>query len=154
MRETGLMERKRNFKTEADLLIVLLMYLSNDTSPAVTATQATVAGIATCTDVSLLKKIKLSADFFQLLNSKLLKVRGIKYSPLQPFNDYNVYAIDASTICEPGSTETDWRLLYSLELATLKCQQFIVTKQDAGESFLNFEANKNGLFLWNRAYGR
>jgi len=154
MHDTGLLSRKRNFKDERDLLRTLLMYLSYDNSLVATSTHASISGIAQCSDVALLKRLRNSADFFEWLNNKLLAKRGLDYAPLTTFRNYNVYAVDASVVSEPGSTGTDWRLHYSLELATLKCHQFKVTRQNIGETFLNFTVNKNDLFLGDRAYGR
>ena len=154
MHDTGLLSRKRNFKDEADLLRTLLMYLSLDNSLVVASTQASISGIAQCSDVALLKRLRKSADFFEWLNNQLLFKRGVDYAPLTIFQKYNVYAVDASVVSEPGSTGTDWRLHYSLELATLKCHQFKVTRQNIGETFLNFTVNNNDLFLGDRAYGR
>jgi len=154
MKDTGLLTRKRNFKTEADLLRTLLLYLSFDNSLVVASTIASVSGLADCSDVALLKRLKNSADFFEYLNNHLISHRGIDYATIDIFKDYNVYAIDASVVSEPGSTGTDWRLHYSLDLATLKCSQYKVTRQDVGETFLNFAVQNRDLLLGDRVYGR
>ncbi len=150
----GAFTRKRNIKSEADLLRILFMYLSDDKSLMVTATQASLGGLAQLSDVALLKRLKLSSEWFQWMTQELLLRRGIKYDAPAKFDKYNIISIDASVICEPGSTGTDWRLHYSLDLFALKCKQFIVTRQDVGESFINYTVNKNDLFIGDRAYGR
>jgi hypothetical protein len=61
--------------------------------------------------------------------------------------------VDATVISEPGSTGTDWRLHYCLNLFNLQCDQFILTQQGTGESFTNFKVSEGDLFLGDRAYG-
>jgi len=79
---------------------------------------------------------------------------GINISPPEQFSKYNIRSVDTFVISEPGSTGTDWRLHYSFELFGLKCDQFFITRQVIGESFINFEIKNNYLLIGNRAYGR
>ncbi len=153
-KELNAFTRKRNIKSEEDLLRILLMYLSNDKSLVATASHATIGGIADISDVALLKRLKSSGMWFNWMCNALLDHRGIKYSPPEKFKNYNLISIDASVITEPGSTGTDWRLHFSLDMFSLHCKQFIVTRQDVGESFTNFKVNKNDLLMGDRAYGR
>lgn len=153
-REQNAFIRKRNIKSEEDLLRILLMYLSNDKSLVATASHAAIGGIAEISDVALLKRLKVSGKWFNWMSNELLKYRGIKYFPPAKFENYNLISIDASVITEPGSTGTDWRLHYSLDMLSLSCNQFIVTRQDVGESFTNFKVNSNDLLMGDRAYGR
>ena len=59
--------------------------------------------------------------------------------PPKIFSGYNIKSVDASVITEPGSTGTDWRLHYANKLFTLQCDQFVISRPDLGESFVNFK---------------
>jgi hypothetical protein len=153
-RQSGAMIRARNIKTPSDLLRILLIHLSDNCSMKETVVRAKLASIADISSVALLKKIKSSSEWFRWMCNELLKKRGISIIPPVHFTKYNIKSVDASVISEPGSTGTDWRLHYSIELFGLKCDQFFITKQDKGESFVNFEVKANDLFIGDRAYGR
>lgn len=153
-KELGALTRKRNVKSEEDLLRILLMYLSDDKSLVTTAAHAAIGGIADISDVALLKRLKSSAKWFNWMTNELLKYRGVKYNTPEIFKRFNLISIDASVISEPGSTGTDWRLHFALDMLSLKCNQFIVTKQNVGESFTNFKIKSNDLIIGDKAYGR
>jgi len=146
--------RKRNFKSPSDLLRVLLIHLADNCSLKETAVRSKYGGIANVSSVALLKKLKRSSEWFLWMCSELLTRRGIILLPPEQLREYNIRCVDASVITEPGSTGTDWRLHYSFQLFGLKCDQFFITRQDKGESFLNFDIKANDLLIGDRAYGR
>ena len=88
------------------------------------------------------------------MSIELLKARGIDLKPPDWLQGFHVKSVDASVITEPGSTGTDWRLHYSLDMFNLQCDQFLVTRPCVGESFLNFNVAPGDLFMGDRAYGR
>src|ERR1019366_2832201 len=45
-----------------------------------------------------------------------------------------VRAVDATTVSEPGSTGTDWRVHYAVNLANLQCDFFELTSVEGGET--------------------
>ncbi len=74
--------------------------------------------------------------------------------PPEIFSKYNIKSVDVSVISEPGSTGTDWRLHYAIKLFDLQCDQFVVSRPDLGESFVNHKINEGDLFIGDRAYGK
>lgn len=152
--QLNLIKRKRNIKTPSELLQVLLIHLADNCSLKETATRAKYGGIANISSVALLKKLRLSSEWFRWMCNELLLKRGIIITPPDIFSKYNIRSVDASVISEPGSTGTDWRLHYSLQLFGLKCDHFLITRQDKGESFVNFDIKPNDLLIGDRAYGR
>ena len=150
----GALVRKRKIKSASDLLRILLMYLTDDNSLKVTVAKAKLCDLVDISDVALLKKLKISGEWFRWMSLEILKYRGVNLTTPTKFSKYNIISIDASVISEPGSTGTDWRLHYAIDLFALKCVQFILSKQDKGESFTNFTVNKNDLLIGDRAYGR
>jgi hypothetical protein len=65
---------------------------------------------------------------------------------------YRVRLVDASMVSEPGSTGSDWRLHYSLNLESLHCDTFEVTDYRTGESLTNFSVLPQDLLVGDRAY--
>ena len=114
--------------------------------------RAKFGGIVSISDVALLKRIKSSSEWFRWMTQELLKRRGVNIIPPDDFKSYNVRSVDASVVSEPGSTGTDWRLHYSIELFNLMCDEFIVSTPKKGESFVNFKIQKNDLLIGDRAY--
>lgn len=152
--ELGLIQRKRKIKSPSDLLRLLLIHLADNCSLKETSVRGKIGGIADISAVALMKKMKLASEWFRWMTNEMIIKRGISLiTPIQ-FSRYNIKSVDASVISEPGSTGTDWRLHYCMNLFDLKCNQFIISKQDKGESFTNFIVNKNDLFIGDRAYGR
>jgi len=153
-RELKALIRRRKFKTPEDLLRLLLVHLVDGCSAREATARAKQNGLVDVSDVALLKKLRASSQWLRWMAINLLKERGVNLLPPDWLSDYNVKCIDASIISEPGSTGTDWRLHYSMDLFSLQADQFIITRQDVGESFKNFEVNPGDLIIGDRAYGR
>ena len=62
--------------------------------------------------------------------------------------------VDATHIREPGSTGTDWRLHYVLQLPSLECDFFEVTDHSEGETYKRLPVLPGDLILGDRAYSR
>jgi hypothetical protein len=153
-KELSILKRKRNIKSTSILLRILLIHLADGCSLRETATRAEEGGLADVSDIALLKRLKGLSEWFRWMSLELIKTRGVELTPPKWLDNFQVKSVDASVITEPGSTGTDWRLHYSINLFDLQCDQFIITRPDVGESFLNFEVNEHDLFLGDRAYGR
>jgi len=153
--DLGLLKRKRNIKSTSILLRIFLIHLADGCSLRDTAVRAKEGRLADISAVALQKKLnKELADWFRWMSLELLKTKGLDLTPPDWLEGYRVKSVDASVITEPGSTGTDWRLHYSLDMFNLQCAQFEITRPDVGESFLNFRIKKGDLYLGDRAYGR
>lgn len=152
-KELGALTRKRKFKSVSDLLRVLLIHLATNSSLVETVTKSKYGKLADVSDVAILKRLKTSASWFNWMSNQLLERKGVALLPPSDFTDYKVRTIDASVISEPGSTGTDWRLHYSMELFNLQCDEFMISSPQKGESMLNFTINPNDLMIGDRAYG-
>jgi len=152
--DLGLLKRKRNIKSSSVLLRIFLIHLADGCSLRETATRAKQGHLADVSDVALQKKLGGLSDWFRWMCVELLASGGVQLTPPKWLKNYRVTSVDASVISEPGSTGTDWRLHYSLNMFDLQCDQFIITRPNIGESFLNFSVAKGDLFMGDRAYGR
>jgi len=153
-KELGALTRKRNIKSASDLLKLLMLHIADDNSLVQTVKKAKLMNIAELSDVGLLKRLKVSTEWLRWLAYQMLNNRGVKYIPPPEFVDYRIFAIDGSVITEPGSTGTDWKLHYSIDLFSLNCNDFIISDQSLGESYKNFKVEKGDLIIADRAYGR
>lgn len=150
----GALKRQRKFKSASDLLRLLLIHLADGCSMRETTTRAKQGGLTSISDVALLKRLRASTEWLRWMTIKMLHHRGFLFASPEYLSDYKIKTVDATVISEPGSTGTDWRLHYSMKLFTLQCDQFIISRQDVGESFTNFKVEKGDLFIGDRAYGR
>lgn len=153
-KELGALVRKRNVKSASDLLKLLMLHIADNNSLVETVKKAKLNNIADISDVGLLKKIKSSSDWLCWLAYQMLNNRGHKYIPPPEFVAYRIIALDGSVITEPGSTGTDWKLHYSIDLFSLNCCDFIISDKSLGESYKNFNIEKGDLVIADRAYGR
>lgn len=154
-KDTGAFTRSRNIKSAKYLLRILLIHLAEGCSLRETAARASMGKLGNISDVALLKRLQTSSEWFRWMSVELLKHQGFEISTLPNWlKNYTIKSVDASIITEPGSTGSDWRLHYIINLYNLQCDQFIISKPKLGESFKNFQVSKGDLFIGDRAYGR
>ena len=154
IKELGALSRHRNIKSANVLIQILLIHLVDGCSLRETVTRAKQANLANLSDVALLKRLKGASDWFQWMSVELIKRKGISITPPKWLENYQVKSVDASVITEAGSTGTDWRLHYCMDLFKLNCTEFKITRPNIGESFTNYKISDNDLFIGDRAYGR
>jgi hypothetical protein len=60
--------------------------------------------------------------------------------------------VDATAVSEPGSTGTDWRIHYAIDLRTLQCYFFELTDGHGGEAWRRFPVLAGDIMLGDRGY--
>ena len=118
-----------------------------------TVVRAREGGLADVSDVALLKRLNAAGEWLRWMAVELLRRRGVSDVAPAWLSDYCVRAVDATVVCEPGSTGTNWRVHYSLELFGLSCDEFHLTGPRVGESFTRFRISPGDLMMGDRAYG-
>jgi hypothetical protein len=152
-RELGAVTRQRKILSAEILLRILLIHLADGCSMRETVVRAREAQLADISDVALFKRLKASSEWLRWISVNLIeKFHGITERPTW-LKDFNVRIVDASVITEPGSTGSDWRLHYSIELFGLSCDYFRITDTHVGETFRNFNVKKGDLLIGDRVYG-
>jgi hypothetical protein len=63
-----------------------------------------------------------------------------------------VRAVDATTVSEPGSTGTDWRVHYAVNLANLQCDFFELTSVEGGETLRRIPVGAGDIMMGDRIY--
>ena len=151
-RELGAIQRYRNFENPETLLRILFIHLADGCSLRETATRAKHGNLAKVSDVALLKRLKVAGPWLQWMAAGVM-AKWIAQQPAAIFGDqFRIRIIDGSTIQEPGSTGSTWRIHYSTILSSLQCNEVHVTSPKIGESFKRFTVRTDDLFLGDRGY--
>ena len=153
-RELGAWRRQpRSIDSTESLLRLLLIHLADGCSLREAVVRARQGGIADVSGVGLMKRLRAAGEWLRWMAVELLQRHGTPVEAPDWLSLYRVRVVDASVVCEPGSTGTDWRIHYSLRLFGLQCDEFHVTGPKVGESFARFQIAPGDLMLGDRAYG-
>jgi len=150
-RSTGATQRVRKFKDEETLLRTLMIHLAEGCSMRETAVRAREGGLADVSDVAIIKRLRASDKWLCWIAEQLFEKEAFP-AARRKAEPFRVRMVDATTVSEPGSTGTDWRVHYSLELMPLRCDYFEVTDVHGGETFTRFPVHKSDLILGDRIY--
>ena len=150
--EAGAIKGLRKDKSPDNLLRVLLIHIACGYSLRETVVRAKKAGLADLSDVALLKRLRKCKNWLSAMCVALFQERGVKLSTETGFQ---IRAFDATTVKEPGSTGSLWRIHYSVSLPSLNCDFFTLTETKGvgtGESFTQFPIKNNDYILADRGY--
>ena len=153
-KKLGALRRCRKFSDAEALLRTLLIHLADGCSLRETALRARQGQLASVSDVALLKRLKGSGEWLRWMAVHLME-DWISKPPAVIFGEnFRIRLIDGTTISEPGSTGTDWRVHYSVGFPSLQCDEVHVTSPKTGESFKLFQVHPGDLFLGDRGFAR
>lgn len=150
--KTGALKGLRKDKSAENLLRVLLIHLGCGHSLRETAVRARKAQLADLSSVALWKRLRKSQDWLQALCVELFRERGVELAGQAGFQ---VRAIDATTVKEPGKSGSLWRIHYSVRLPSLACDYFKLTETEGpgtGESLRQFPIREGDYLLADRGY--
>lgn len=150
--ELGALVRRRKIDSPQTLLRLLLIHLADGKSLRTAAAYCQETKLCDINDVALLHRLKASEQWFRWMSQELLKkIKGKSYQE-SASNKFRVRLVDGTIITEPGSTGTDWRIHFSMELATLQCDSFTITGPEIGEDFRRFKVDPEDLLVADRGY--
>jgi hypothetical protein len=150
-RKTGAWRRSgRKLAGPDALLRILMIHLAAGYSLKETATRARQAGLGELSSVAIHKRLLASEEWLRWLAAKerALLVRKTPKLKLQR----RLRAVDATTVSEPGSTGTDWRLHYAINLTNLQCDFFELTDVHGGETWRRVPVENGDVVLGDRVY--
>lgn len=152
-RESGALQRLRGFASTDRLLRTLLLYLVEGRSLRETALRVRQAGLAEVSPVAVWKRLAKAGEWFRLMNEALLaaSARGRPVCT-QPEEGRRVRLVDGTSVSEPGKTGSSWRIHYSLELTSLRCDGVHIIEKNTGETFKNFEISPGDILIADRVY--
>ena len=150
--ELGALARKRKIVSPETLLRLLLIHLADGKSLRTTAAYSHEVELCNINDVSLLHRLRASESWFRWMSQKIVK--DLKSPELLDAvgQKFRVRIVDGTAISEPGSTGSDWRIHYSLELPTLRCDTFTVSGAEMGEDFQRYSVEEGDLLVADRGY--
>lgn len=152
-RELGIIQRSRQIKTPADLMMLCLFHLCNGCSLMEISEVARILKIGNFSDVAFMKKFAKCGSWFEWVSMNLVKVMAVNYKPPMFLEDYRLIAFDASTVTEKGASGRTYRLHYGIDIFGMSNVGHKITTQDVGETLVNFELKAGDLVVADRAYG-
>jgi hypothetical protein len=153
-KELGAYQRKRAFAGSGELLRTLLIHVAEGCSFRVTAALAEESGLADVSDVALNKRLRLAGEWFRWLAVGVIG-KWLRPEPLQDVNGLSRAKLaDATTVQEPGSKGTSWRIHYCMDLCSLRCDEVKITGPQGAESFSQFTVQPGDLWIGDRGYAQ
>lgn len=153
-KELGAYQRKRAFAGAGELLRTLLIHVAAGCSFRETAALAGEGGLAEVTDVALNKRLRLAGEWFRWMVAGVVD-RWLRPEGIQGVEgSQKVKIADATTVQEPGSKGTTWRIHYSLDLSSLHCDEVKITGSEGAESLSHFTVQPGDLWMGDRGYAK
>ena len=152
-KDTGAMRRARGEITSPEILLqILLMHVATGLSLKQAASRAQLQGLATITDVALLKRLRSSEMWLRELARRMFEASRFGRAGIRVPDGHRLRAVDATTVEEPGATGTDWRVHYSISLPEMRCDFFEVTDNKGAETYKRIPVQQGDVILGDRGY--
>jgi len=151
---TGALKGLRKDKSADSLLRTLLIHIACGYSLRETALRARRANLADISDVALLKRLRKSKDWLYHLCVGLFNERGVKVGE---HGEPQFRLFDATNVKEPGKTGSLWRIHYSINVPSLECDYFSITRTKGagtGESLARFPIHPGDRIIADRGYSQ
>lgn len=152
---TGAIERQRGITSPEALLRLYLLHVGRGYSLRETVVRAKRGGVASISDVGLLKRLRRSEEWLRWLCRQMFMEHGLLAPREESDRRRRVRIVDGTVVREPGKTGSEWRIVYSLQLPDLYCDHFDLTStvgKGSGESFARVPVKKRDLILGDAGY--
>lgn len=148
-RISGALRRARGVADAESLLRTLLIHLANGCSLAETSVRARQSGLCQMSSVALFKRLRAAEGWLRWLAQQ---VRGVGLLPAIGVGR-RLRAVDATMVSEPGSTGTDWKIHYAVNLGDLQCDFFELTDvSNGGETLRRVPIKPHDIMMGDRIY--
>jgi len=141
--------RRREIKSAADLLRMVLAYSVCDWSLRIVGAWCTIIGLGNLSDVAVLKRLQGCQKWLEAIIFAVLQKR-LKQLVQKP--GVRLRIMDGTAVSQPGSTGTDWRLHLSLDLENHCLDGIEVTDAYTGETFIHCTTHPGDIRLGDRGY--
>ena len=150
----GLLQRRREVKTAADLLRLALVHGPGGLSLRDTALWAGLEGIANLSKTALLKQVRGASAWLELMAADLLGQRYAAASPAaRTWLGRTVRLVDGSSITARGAGQ-DWRLHAVYDLGRQHFDRLELTDKSKGEALERHAVNPGELMIADRVFAR
>lgn len=150
LRQSGALKRRRAIRCAGTLLRLALVWAVGGLSLRATAAWAQVQDLARLSDVALLKRLRQAGPWLGDLLTAVLGLR-LEAKALEGWR-YRVRLVDATTVSQPGSQGTDYRIHLGMDLSRLSINSLEVTDCKGGESLARFAVSAGDLIVADRGY--
>ena len=147
---SGAIQRRRSIRSGQEMLRLALAYSLLDLSLRSVSAWMASAGIGQMSDVAVLKRLRSAPPFLEALLLEMLNRRISE--PVSIELPLKVRLIDATTISEPGSVGTDWRLHTTYDPGKGRIDHVELTDVHGGEHFERAKIMPGELILGDRGY--
>lgn len=158
-RELGAISRSTGLSDPSVLLRVLMIHLADGCGLRESAARAKLAGIATISDVGILKRLKRCGAWFEWMAQELRTqapggtgALGSAPVPTPVPTSRRLRLVDGTMVSEPGDTGSMWRLHYSVTLPGLACDEVVLTEPKLGETLRRYSVEAGDIFIADRGY--
>jgi hypothetical protein len=145
----GALVRRRGVRNAQGLLQLILAYAVGDYSLRQVGLWGTLSGVASISDVAILKRLRQSQHWLEALVAALLRERTSD----DDGPAVRLCLVDATSICRPGRHGTTWRVHLRLNLAEMQTHSLTLTDVKAGEGLHHFALSPGEILIADRAYG-
>jgi hypothetical protein len=154
-RETGAFERARRIKCAVDQLRLVLAYCWGWRGLRLTAAWAEAIGLASLSNVALLKRLRKSADWLERLVCRLIST-GTREAGLAATKGRPVRLVDATSVAKAGRDAREsggrWRIHSIFDLASERFTIFELTDESEAEVIDRAEVVAGEIRVCDRAY--
>ncbi|HEX9597488.1 MAG TPA: IS4 family transposase [Anaerolineales bacterium] len=147
-RECGALTRARGVSGPEALLRVLLIHIANGCSLSETAVRARQMGLAQLNPSAVYQRLRSAEEWLRWMAEQMRASLGMGMLPVKQ----RVRVVDGTSISEPGSTGTNWRIHYAMDLATLQCDYFQLTDVHGGETWRRYPVRPGEILVGDRGY--
>lgn len=142
------LSRRREISSGNTLLRLALAYGFCGLSLRQTTAWAEAIGIASLSNVALLKRLRAASPWL----GYLLGLKLADLAPPPPSSALQIRLVDATTISQPGSTGTDWRIHLGFDLHSLSIHSIELTDSSGGETLTRFSLAPGEVLVGDRGY--
>lgn len=147
-RSCGALTRARGIRGAEALLRLLLIHVATGCSLAETAVRARQMGLGQLNASAVYKRLRSAEEWLRWMAEQMRARLGM----ITPPGSQRVRVVDATAISEPGSTGTDWKIHYAINLSSLQCDFFLLTDVSGGETWRRFPVEARDIMLGDRGY--
>lgn len=165
-RELGAISRSTGLSEPSQLLRVLLIHLADGAGLRETSVRAKLSGLASISDVGILKRLRRCGPWFEWIAQALRPGRGSARAQALPLGEGDAVLavarlhlaqrrlrlVDATMVSEPGDTGSMWRLHYSVTLPGLACDEVLLTAPELGETLRRYSVHAGDVFIADRGF--
>ena len=149
---TGALERSRKISDPDTLLLLIMIHAAGNLSLRQTTARAEQKGVVSISPPSLSYRLQKSEKWLQELARRMYTESRHDSPVTQTVPDHQLRVVDATNLQEYGSTGTDWRLHYVLQLPSLECDFFELTDDTGGETYDRVPVEPSDIILGDRGY--